>query len=78
MYEYKTVPCAKALQVRSAKDDDQAIRAFSGIINAEATNGWEFYSMETINISEPGGCLSGGQNNRNVSYNMLVFRRPKD
>ena len=77
MYEYKTVPSPKALTVRNSKEDDNAIRAFSNIMNEESRDGWEFYSMETINVTEPGGCLGAGQASRQVSYNMLVFRRTK-
>jgi len=72
-YTYKTVPAPMALLVKSKTNTEDAIRGFSSIINAEGTDGWEFYSMETITTQEPQGCI-GGQL-KTTNYNMLVFRR---
>jgi len=74
MYTYKTVPAPKILGVKNEKDTDSAIRGFSGIINAESAEGWEFYSMETITTQVPQGCLSMSAP-KTTTYNMLVFRK---
>lgn len=75
MFEYKTVPCPKALQVKSQKEDDAAVRSFARIMNSEAVDGWEFYSMETISVAQVSGCMSFGKSSRDTPYNMMVFRR---
>lgn len=74
MFEYKTIPSPPSLIVRGKKYDDAAIRAYSDLINREATDGWEFYGMEPISVIEPKGCLSLSQP-RSTTYYMLVFRR---
>jgi hypothetical protein len=75
MYSYKTIPAPMVLGVKKEKDVNNAIRGFSDIINAECTDGWEFYSMETMTTQVPQGCMSGAT--KTMTYNMLVFRKEK-
>ena len=75
-YEYKCVPAPMDLVVNSPKDGASAVVRFADIINQDAVDGWEFYSMETISVSTRPGCGSSGKEGP-VAFNMLVFRRPK-
>ena len=76
-YEYKCVAGPKELVVKSASDASTAISSYANIINAEAKDGWEFVSIETMAVSEAPGCLSTGKV-LPVNFNMLVFRREKN
>ena len=60
-YEYKTVPAPMVLNIKTEKEAEQAIYNFGNMINREASDGWEFHSMETITTEEAPGCLSGGK-----------------
>lgn len=71
MKQYKAVAGPKNISV--AKGDTQAaFNSFASLINAEATDGWEYHSMETITVTEKPGCM---QNPIPLNYYMLIFVR---
>ena len=71
MKQYKTVAGPQNISV--AKGNTQAaFDMFASIINKEATNGWEYHSMETITVTEKPGCL---QQPVPINYYMLIFSR---
>lgn len=71
MKQYKAVAGPKNINV--AKGDTQAaFNSFASLINKEATNGWEYHSMETITVTEKPGCF---QNPVPINYYMLIFVR---
>lgn len=71
MKQYKAVAGPQNINV--AKGDTQsAFNLFSNIINAEAANGWEYHSMETISVTEKPGCF---QQPVSTYYYMLIFVR---
>ena len=75
-YEYKCVPGPRELVVKSAAESAKAVTSYADLINAEATGGWEFFSLETMTVSQAPGCLSTKQEPP-VLFNMLVFRRER-
>lgn len=75
-YEYKCVPGLKELVVKSIAESSKAIAGYANIINAEAVDGWEFYSLESMTVSQAPGCFSSGKEPQ-ATFNMLVFRREK-
>ena len=76
-YEYKCVPGPSQLVVKSQADAASAVRSYADLINAEAIDGWEFYSLETMSVAQAPGCFGGGDKTPPVIFNMLVFRREK-
>lgn len=74
-YEYKTVPAPMVLSIKNEKEERAGIASFGNAINAEANDGWEFYSMETITTKEAAGCMPGSGSGAVKHHNMLVFRR---
>lgn len=69
MKQYKAVAGPKSINV--AKGNTQsAFDIFANIINAEAANGWEYHSMETISVTEKPGCF---QQPVPTYYYMLIF-----
>ncbi|EOT27600.1 hypothetical protein C805_01708 [Eubacterium sp. 14-2] len=71
MKQYKAVAGPKNFSV--AKGDSQAaFDTFAEIINREATEGWEYHSMENISVTENPGCT---QKPFTINYYMLIFVR---
>lgn len=75
-YEYKCIPGPTLLVVKTTADFQKAINSYSDLINADAIDGWEFYSMESMTVQDTPGCFSGGKTETKV-FNMMVFRREK-
>ncbi len=51
MKSYKAVPGPKAFTV-SEGNTNEAFSSFAKIINAECVDGWEYHSMQNIQITE--------------------------
>lgn len=75
-YEYKCVPGPSQLTVKSQADSANAVRSYADLINTEAVDNWEFYSLETMSVAQAPGCFGGG-NTPPVIFNMLIFKREK-
>ncbi len=75
-YEYKCVPGPAQLVVKSQNDAATAVRSYADLINSEAVNGWEFYSLETMSVAQAAGC-TGNDKAPPVLFNMLIFRKEK-
>lgn len=75
--QYKAVPGPKTIRIEN-DDLTMATNAFAEIINANAINGWKFYSLETIKTVETkkAGCFINKRvwNEYNDIY-MLIFCR---
>ena len=76
-YEYKCVAAPKELIIKKQAEMDKAVAGFANIINNEAVQGWEFYSMEQIATTVPVGCLAAlfGKKEETTYSNMLSCRR---
>ena len=60
--QYKCVPAPKNLNISHDGSYDDAVRSFADIINSEATDGWEFHSMEQVSVTRQppkAGCFGG-------------------
>jgi len=75
MAQYKCVPAPKDLIITGRDSYVTAVNSFADIINSEATEGWKFYSMEDIAVTQKPGCLAGlfGAKETTVHFNMLIF-----
>lgn len=73
MKTYKIIPGPKSINVERGSFTD-ATDAFASMINAEAQQGWEFHSLETISVTQKEGC-SLKPNFTNTSIYMLIFVR---
>ena len=71
MKKYKTVPGPKNIEVKQG-EANVAFQLFEDIINKEASNGWNYHSMETITVTEKPGCL---QSPVSKYYYMLIFEQ---
>ena len=59
---YKAVPGPKVIKIEH-DDLSMATNAFADLINAHATDGWKFHSLETIMTTESNktGCIFNQQ-----------------
>ncbi len=69
MKQYKAVAGPRNINVNKG-DSQAAFDVFAEIINSEASKGWEYHSMEIINVTEKPGCF---QQAIPTSYYMLIF-----
>ncbi len=81
MKKYKAVPGPKAFTV-SEGNTAGAFTDFADIINQECVGGWEYHSMENIQITEnhpKTGCIVKTEVPPTVlNYYMLIFVRDED
>ncbi|MBQ8689036.1 MAG: hypothetical protein IJ515_01585 [Clostridia bacterium] len=72
---YKAVPGPKVIRIEN-DDLSMATNTFADLINANATDGWVFHSLETINTTETTktGCIFNRQL-QTTEHNiyMLIF-----
>ena len=70
MKTYKVVSGPTNVKVNKGKEQE-VFDLFGSIINAQAQNGWEYHSMETITVTTSGGCINSQPSISN--YYMLIF-----
>ena len=75
-YEYKTVAGPVLISVRSPDERASAVKSYEQLINSEAVDGWEFYSTDEFETTNPTGCFGTGPAEI-TSFKMLIFRRAK-
>ena len=74
---YKAVPGPKVITIQH-DDLSMATNAFADLINANATDGWKFHSLETILTTETSktGCAFNQQTvTREHNIYMLIFEK---
>jgi hypothetical protein len=74
MKTYKVIAGPTNIKVNTGKEQ-QAFDMFGNIINEQANNGWDYHSMETINVTTPAGC--GSSKPVISTYYMLIFCKDK-
>ncbi len=78
-YEYNVVPFIG--RIRGGKFDERSAAAVAeqleAVITEHATDGWEFYRIDQVQIEVKPGCLGGllGQKAAYVLFDEVVFRR---
>ena len=85
MFEYHMVQIPPNVSVKSGKSGGAAAAYLADVVGNYAGQGWEFYSIEAIGITEhPGcGCLSfilslfGGNQTTHTEVYVIVFRRTR-
>lgn len=81
MFEYQMVQVPPNVQVKTGHGQGAAATYLQGVVDQHASQGWEFYSIETIGVVEsPGcGCLAAlfGIRTQVTQMYVVVFRRTK-
>ena len=79
MYEYKCVPGPIGISGNIGKNTHkEAVALYENLINANASEGWEFVQIDSIESELKPGCLGGllGQKADRAIIKLLVFKRP--
>ena len=79
-YEYAVVPFVGELKrsvfsVESARNVSQQLQ---DLINERASQGWEFYCLDDVDVQVKPGCLASlfGASTSFITFNQVIFRRP--
>lgn len=74
-YEYLVVPFQG--QIKGSGTPQEVSKQLQDIINQHATQGWEFYTLNDVNIQVAPGCLGSlmGASTSYVAYDQVIFRR---
>ena len=72
---YKCVAAPRGIVIESGGSSEKAVSSFAGSINSECKDGWNFFSLESIQISEKAGCIAGlfGAKETTKTFNMMIF-----
>lgn len=79
MYQYKMVQVPPNIEVKAKKQKGNEAAAYlQSIVNANASDGWEFYRVDTIGVSVRPGCIASllGQKEALINYYVVSFRKP--
>ena len=78
-YEYKVVPFMGQVKrgFRSMGTAGEVSRQLQTVIDEYARQGWEFYSVEKINIAVSPGCFGSlfGTSTGLIDFDQIIFRR---
>lgn len=72
---YKVVPFMG--QIKSGASAKEVSAQLENIINSHASQGWDFCSVDSVNITIRPGCLAGllGGKTSYVRYDQVIFKR---
>jgi len=73
-FEYKMIQESPNVVVKGNTGQEGAL-FLQEIVNAQAIEGWEFYRIDTIGVSQSAGCLGFGSNTPPIHYYVITFRR---
>ncbi len=80
-YEYRVVPFVGMLKsgVFSVENANAVTAQLQEVINQNTTQGWEFYSMNKVDVQINPGCLAAllGSKVTFVTFDQIVFRRAR-
>lgn len=80
MYEYKMVQVPPNIEVQAKQHKGNEAAAYlQAVVDRHASDGWEFYRVDSIGVSVAPGCLDAlmGKKAQLSSYYVISFRRPK-
>ncbi len=76
-YIYKALPFKGSV---ADLDPNRVAAQLTILINSQSQEGWEFFQINSVNISVNPGCLSGlfGEKSSEQKYDMAIFRMSKE
>ncbi len=74
-YTYRVLPFMGVL--KSGGSSREVSAQLESLINQQASDGWEFHQLSSVNIEVKPGCIGGllGRDSDYVRYDQAVFRR---
>jgi hypothetical protein len=79
-HEYRMIQVPPRVEIRSGASHNRRVADFlEGIVNKMALDGWEFFRVDTLGVTENPGCIASlfGANTFTVNYYVVTFRRPR-
>jgi hypothetical protein len=79
-YEYSMVQVPPNIEIkRKEYVGNEAAFYLQSVTNERATQGWEFYRVDTIGVQVKPGCLGAllGQRTMFSNFYVITFRRPR-
>ncbi len=78
-FEYKMVQIPPNVSVQAQAQGNEAAGYMQSVVNSEATEGWEFYRVDSIGVEVQPGCLGGlfGREAEGSVYYVITFRQKK-
>lgn len=79
-YEYKMVQVPPVINVKAKNHQGGEGAAYlEEVVNQQASDGWEFYRVDTIGVRTEPGCLAAlfGQKSETLAYYVITFRKEK-
>jgi hypothetical protein len=77
-YEYKMIQVPPNITVKAKEEKgNEAAVYLQDLANAQATDGWEFYRVDSIGVLTQPGCLAAmmGAKQTLIHYFVVTFRR---
>lgn len=76
-YQYFVAPFVGKL--KSGESVNVVSEQLASLINHYAAHGWDFYSLDNVDIEVKPGCLAGlfGAQTSYITFNQAIFRKPK-
>ncbi|MHB8521891.1 MAG: DUF4177 domain-containing protein [Limisphaerales bacterium] len=79
-YEYKVIPFIgklKSGRFGSLEDAGEVSKQLEAVISQQASQGWEFVTLNDVNIEIKPGCLAGlfGSKTAYMPFDQVIFRR---
>lgn len=73
--EYKVVPFIGRLQ--SGQNAEEVSNQLQAVIDQHSKQGWEFHTLNDVNIEVRPGCLAGlfGAKASYIQFDQIIFRR---
>jgi hypothetical protein len=77
-YEYYMVQIPSTFAGRQGQTTGTEIASYvQEWANKLAAQGWEFYRIDSMGMTEMPGCLSFGSGSTYTQYSIMTFRRPR-
>lgn len=79
-YEYKMVQTPPNIAVEMKKHKGNEAAAYlESVVNKYASEGWEFYRVDSIGVALQPGCFAalGGKKEEHNLYYVITFRKAK-
>lgn len=76
-FEYQMVQLPSSISVDNEQGNEAALM-LQNVVNGQASQGWEFFRVDTFGVYEPPGCFGAltGDKGTTRQYHVATFRRP--
>jgi len=80
MFEYKMVQVPPNISVQAKEHKGNEAAAYlEGVVNQYASDGWEFYRIDSVGVQLQPGCFGSltGSKSENTLYYVITFKKNK-